>query len=209
MAEVADAGAAGFSDDGLPIRSARVMRRALQYQALTVAQIALHEEDPELSGKGVMHEGEVSALLGMEGIPSVSESTMIARDCALAAYEGARIHVQHLSAAESVAAVAVASAAKHRPDSTPRIASGSAAGMDVVVSRSQSTPDARRICLRRSARAGKCPQWRRTRTPSGASVYRRVRCGSRLPRAPQHLQGWSPCWPRPGQTCTRPLRRSC
>jgi dihydroorotase len=108
MAEVADAGAAGFSDDGLPIRSARVMRRALQYQALTGAQIALHEEDPELSGKGVMHEGEVSALLGMEGIPSVSESTMIARDCALAAYEGARIHVQHLSAAESVAVVAAA-----------------------------------------------------------------------------------------------------
>ena len=49
-----------------------------------------------------MHEGEISALLGMEGIPSVSESTMIARDCALAAYEAARIHVQHLSAAESV-----------------------------------------------------------------------------------------------------------
>jgi dihydroorotase len=108
MVEIAEAGAAGFSDDGLPIRSARVMRRALQYQQLTGAQIALHEEDPELSGSGVMHEGEVSALVGMEGIPSVSESTMIARDAALAAYEGARIHVQHLSAAESVAAVAAA-----------------------------------------------------------------------------------------------------
>jgi dihydroorotase len=108
MAEVADAGAVGFSDDGLPIRSGRVMRRALQYQALAGAQIALHEEDPELSGKGVMHEGEISALLGMEGIPSVSESTMIARDCALAAYESARIHVQHLSAAESVAVVTAA-----------------------------------------------------------------------------------------------------
>jgi dihydroorotase len=108
MAELTDAGAAGFSDDGLPIRSARVMRRALQYQTLTGAQIALHEEDPELSGGGVMHEGEVSALLGMEGVPSVSESTMIARDAALAAYEGARIHVQHLSARESVAAVATA-----------------------------------------------------------------------------------------------------
>ncbi len=108
MAELADAGAVGFSDDGLPIRSSRVMRRALQYQTLVGAQIALHEEDPALSGKGVMHEGEVSAVLGMEGIPSVSESTMIARDSALAAYEGARIHVQHLSARESVAAVAAA-----------------------------------------------------------------------------------------------------
>ena len=108
MAELTDAGAAGFSDDGLPIRSARVMRRALQYQALVGAQIALHEEDPELSGKGVMHEGEVSALLGMEGVPAVSESTMIARDAALAAYEEARIHVQHLSARESVEVVAAA-----------------------------------------------------------------------------------------------------
>ena len=111
MAEIADAGAVGFSDDGLPIRSARVMRRALQYQALADAQIALHEEDPELSGAGVMHEGEVSAMLGMEGIPSVSESTMIARDTALAAYESARIHVQHVSARESVEVVAAAKAA--------------------------------------------------------------------------------------------------
>jgi dihydroorotase len=111
MAELAEAGAVGFSDDGLPIRSARVLRRALQYQRLTGGQIALHEEDPELSGEGVMHEGEVSAALGMEGIPSVSESTMIARDCELAAYEGARIHVQHLSARESVAAIEAAKAA--------------------------------------------------------------------------------------------------
>lgn len=108
MAELADAGAVGLSDDGLPIASARVMRRALQYQALAGLQIALHEEDPELSGSGVMHEGEVSALVGMDGIPSVSETTMIARDAALAAYEDARIHVQHLSAAGSVAVVEAA-----------------------------------------------------------------------------------------------------
>jgi dihydroorotase len=110
MAELRDAGAVGFSDDGLPIQSARVMRRALQYQALAGLQIALHEEDPELSGKGVMHEGEAAALLGMAGVPSVSESTMIARDCALAAYENARIHVQHLSARESVQVVEAARA---------------------------------------------------------------------------------------------------
>jgi dihydroorotase len=68
--------------------------------------LALHEEDPALSGTGAMHEGEVSALLGIAGIPSVSESTMVARDAALAGYEGGRIHVQHLSAVESVEAVA-------------------------------------------------------------------------------------------------------
>jgi dihydroorotase len=108
MAELRDAGAIGFSDDGLPIRSARVLRRALQYQRLCGGVIALHEEDPELSGDGVMHEGPVSAVLGLAGVPSVSESTMIARDAAIAAYEDARIHIQHLSAAESVAAVRAA-----------------------------------------------------------------------------------------------------
>jgi dihydroorotase len=111
MVEIGAAGALGFSDDGLPIRSARVMRRALQYQEIAGRQIALHEEDPELSGAGVMHEGEVSAALGLAGVPSISESTMIARDAALAAYEDARIHVQHLSARESVEAVETAKAA--------------------------------------------------------------------------------------------------
>jgi dihydroorotase len=111
MAALREAGALGFSDDGLPIRSARVLRRALQYQRLCGGTIALHEEDPELSGEGVMHEGPVSAAIGLAGIPSVSESTMIARDAALAGYEDARIHVQHLSAAESVEAVRAAKAA--------------------------------------------------------------------------------------------------
>jgi dihydroorotase len=111
MASLRDAGAAGFSDDGLPIGSARVLRRALQYQRLCGGTIALHEEDPELSGAGVMHEGPVSAALGLEGVPSISESTMIARDAAIAGYEGGSIHVQHLSAAESVEAVRAAKAA--------------------------------------------------------------------------------------------------
>ncbi|MSO41571.1 MAG: dihydroorotase [Solirubrobacterales bacterium] len=111
MAELRDAGAIGFSDDGLPLASARVLDRALQYQRLAGGVIALHEEDPDLSGNGVMHEGEVSAALGLAGIPAVSESTMIARDCSLAAYESARIHVQHLSARSSVEEMARAKAA--------------------------------------------------------------------------------------------------
>jgi dihydroorotase len=108
MAAMRDAGALGFSDDGLPITSARVMRRALQYQHLVGGNILLHEEDPELSGDGVMAEGAVSAALGLAGVPDVSESTMIARDAALCLYEGARAHVQHLSARRSVEAVEVA-----------------------------------------------------------------------------------------------------
>ena len=111
MAELADAGAIGFTDDGLPLRSARMMRQALQYQKLAGRTLALHEEDPALSGNGVMHEGEVSALLGLAGIPSISESAIVARDCQLAQYEGGRIHVQHVSARETVEVLERAKAA--------------------------------------------------------------------------------------------------
>jgi dihydroorotase len=111
MAELRETGALGFTDDGLPVVSAGLLQRALQYQRLCGGVVALHEEDPTLSGAGVMHEGEVSAALGMTGIPSISESTMIARDAAIAGYEAARIHVQHVSCRESIAAVAAAKAA--------------------------------------------------------------------------------------------------
>jgi dihydroorotase len=111
MAELRDEGALGFTDDGRPVASAGLLLRALQYQRLCGGVIALHEEDPTLSGAGVIHEGEVSARLGLAGIPPVSESTMIARDAALASYEDARIHVQHLSSVPSVEAVAAAKAA--------------------------------------------------------------------------------------------------
>ena len=111
MAELADVGAVGFSDDGVAIADARVLRRALQYQRLVGLPLALHEEDADLSADGSMHEGAVSAALGIGGVPSISESTMIARDAAIAGFEGARIHVQHVSAVESVAAVELAKAA--------------------------------------------------------------------------------------------------
>jgi dihydroorotase len=108
MADLRDAGALGFTDDGKPVVSAGMLRKALQYQRLSGGVIALHEEDPALSGDGVMHEGAVSARLGMTGIPSISESTMVARDASVALYEGARMHFQHLSCVESVQAVAAA-----------------------------------------------------------------------------------------------------
>jgi dihydroorotase len=108
MAELRDAGALGFTDDGKPVVSAGTLRKALQYQRLSGGVIALHEEDPDLSGDGVAHEGAVSARLGIAGIPSLSESTMVARDAALAAYEDARVHFQHLSCVESVQALAQA-----------------------------------------------------------------------------------------------------
>jgi dihydroorotase len=110
MADLREAGAIGFTDDGKPVTSAGMLRKALQYQRLCGGIIALHEEDPALSQDGVMHEGAVSARLGMAGIPSVSESTMIARDGALALFEDARVHFQHLSCVESVHALAAAKA---------------------------------------------------------------------------------------------------
>jgi dihydroorotase len=100
--DLAEAGAAALSDDGVPVGSALVMRRALQYQKATGLLFTLHEEDMSLSGAGVMHEGVVSARTGLAGIPGVSEAVQVARDCALAAYEGGRVHICHVSARETV-----------------------------------------------------------------------------------------------------------
>jgi dihydroorotase len=108
MAELADAGAAAFSDDGVPVVSPGLMRRALQYAAVTRRRLALHCEEPSLSRGGQMHEGAVSAELGFAGYPSVAESLMVERDLALAAYEGQPLHLLHLSARESVEALEAA-----------------------------------------------------------------------------------------------------
>ena len=105
MAELADAGAAGFSDDGRPVATPGLMRRALQYGAVANRPLALHCEEPTLSRSGQMHEGAVSAELGFAGYPSVAESLMVERDLSLAAYEGRPVHLLHLSARESVEAV--------------------------------------------------------------------------------------------------------
>src|SRR3989440_1206012 len=108
MGELADAGAAGFTDDGRPVRSPGLMRRALQYASITGRRLALHEEEPSLSKDGQIHEGAVSAELGFAGYPSVAESLMVERDLALAAYEGQPLHIMHLSARESVEALEAA-----------------------------------------------------------------------------------------------------
>ena len=105
MSELREVGAVGFTDDGLPVADAAVLARALRYQRMCGGTIALHEEEPALSGAGVMNEGTVSTRLGLRGIPSTSEAVMIMRDTAIAGYEAGRIQVQHLSSAESVEAV--------------------------------------------------------------------------------------------------------
>ena len=105
MGELADAGAVAFSDDGVPVSSAGMMRRALQYASITGRPLALHCEEPTLSRGGHVHEGAVAAELGITAYPSVAESVMVERDLALAAFEEQAIHLLHLSAAESVAAL--------------------------------------------------------------------------------------------------------
>ena len=105
MAELSAAGAAAFTDDGRPVVSAGLLRRALQYSAITDLRLALHCEEPSLSHGGHAHEGAVAAELGLGPYPSTAESLMVERDLALAASEGRPIHLMHLSARESVAAL--------------------------------------------------------------------------------------------------------
>ncbi len=105
MGELADAGAAGFTDDGRPVTSAALLWRALQYAEVTGKPLALHCEEPSLSRAGHMHDGSLSTELGIAGWPSIAESVMVERDLALAAYEGRPLHLMHLSARESVLAL--------------------------------------------------------------------------------------------------------
>jgi dihydroorotase len=105
MVELAEAGVPAFTDDGLPVSSASLLRRALRYGGLTGRPLALHCEEPTLSRKGHAHEGTVSAELGLGAYPSAAESLAVERDLALAGLEDRRVHLMHLSATESVAAL--------------------------------------------------------------------------------------------------------
>lgn len=100
--ELFEAGCAALSDDGKPLINPLLMRRALEYSKVFGRPVIQHAEDPALSAGGVIHEGLVSTTLGLRGIPSASESTIVARDLALAALTGGWLHVAHVSCAESV-----------------------------------------------------------------------------------------------------------
>ncbi len=114
LAELAAQKAAGcvaFTDDGRPVASALLMRRALEYAGMLGIPIVDHCEDPSLKGDGVAHEGFVAARLGLRGIPGVAESIVVERGIALAETTGGAFHVAHMSARQSMRAVR---AAKHR-----------------------------------------------------------------------------------------------
>ncbi|HPM60615.1 MAG TPA: dihydroorotase [bacterium] len=102
MAELVRAGAVAFSDDGSPVKSAAVMRRALEYSSMYGVPVIDHCEEPDLAAGGQMNEGWMSTRLGLAGNPDIAEAVMIARDLALAEFTGGHLHIAHISTALGV-----------------------------------------------------------------------------------------------------------
>ena len=104
------AGAVAFSDDGKAVMNGNLMRNSMQYAAGLDALIIAHEEDYHLAVGGMMHEGAVSSVIGLRGMPAVAEESMLARDLMLLKITGGRLHIAHLSTAGSVELVRQAKA---------------------------------------------------------------------------------------------------
>lgn len=102
MGDMKEGGAVAFSDDGDPVSNSQLMRVALEYSSMLDMPIINHEEDLKLSRPGHMHEGKVSARLGLDGTPGIAEEVMIARDILLAEFTGGHVHVAHISTAKAV-----------------------------------------------------------------------------------------------------------
>ena len=105
LGEQKAAGCVAFSDDGRPVATALLMRRALEYAGMLRVPVIDHCEDPSLKGDGVAHEGSHASALGLRGIPGVAESLMVERDISIAELTGAHVHIAHMSARESIRAV--------------------------------------------------------------------------------------------------------
>ena len=101
MAELYEAGVVGFSDDGVAVKSASVLRRALEYSSMYKVPIIEHCEDESLTG-GAMNEGVNSTMLGLPPVPAVSEDIIVGRDILMAEYTGGKIHIAHISTATAV-----------------------------------------------------------------------------------------------------------
>src|SRR5438270_12539711 len=150
LVELAAAGVVAFSDDGAPVEDARLFRHALEYASARDLLVIEHAQDAALSTNGVMHEGAVSARLGLSGIPAAAEEAAVARDIALARLVGARLHLTHLSTAGSVELVrrAKADGARITCDVTPHhlamtdewVAGSRAFAWDVPGSVARATP---------------------------------------------------------------------
>jgi dihydroorotase len=110
IGEMREAGIVAVSDDGQPIVDGELMRRALEYTSMFGLRVIAHEEDRAIANHGVMNEGAVSLKLGLHGVAAAAETSMVARDIALAEQTGGRLHVAHVSAAGSVDLIRAAKA---------------------------------------------------------------------------------------------------
>lgn len=105
LGEQKAAGCVAFTDDGRPVATALLMRRALEYAGMLGVPVIDHCEDPSLKADGVAHEGYFASQLGLRGIPGEAESIMVERDVSLAELAGAHVHIAHMSARQSLRAV--------------------------------------------------------------------------------------------------------
>jgi dihydroorotase len=105
IGDLCKAGCVAITDDGRPVKTALLMRRALEYASMFGIPVIDHCEDPSLKGDGVMHEGPTATALGLRGIPGIAESLMVERDISIAEITGGHFHVAHMSARQSLRAV--------------------------------------------------------------------------------------------------------
>src|SRR6476469_9132781 len=105
IAELKNAGCVAITDDGRPVATALLMRRALEYASMFDMPVIEHCEDPSLKGDGVAHEGFQASSLGLRGLPGAAETIMVQRDVTLAGLTGGRVHIAHMSARGSLRAV--------------------------------------------------------------------------------------------------------
>ena len=105
MRELKEAGAVGFTDDGLPVMNANLMRQAMEYARDLNVPVAQHAEDLNLTNKGCINEGSVSRKLGVRGVPNISESVIVERDLAILELTGGHYHLLHCSTKEALDAV--------------------------------------------------------------------------------------------------------
>ena len=108
MEALKEAGAAGFTDDGIPLRDGAFLRKAMEEAARLGLPISLHEEDPSFIRENGINHGAVSEKLGIYGSPSLAEDAMVARDCMIALDTGAAVDIQHISSGNAVAMVRLA-----------------------------------------------------------------------------------------------------
>jgi dihydroorotase len=110
IADLREAGCVAISDDGKPVLTALLMRRALEYAGMFNLPVIDHCEEPTLKGEGVAHEGYIASMLGLRGIPATAESIMVERDIALAESTGRAVHIAHLSTRQALRGVWAAKA---------------------------------------------------------------------------------------------------